>query len=61
MRRAILEIKLAGARNDILRLFGSLGVPAEPLAWLNLVDDGRGRRGSTTTINGERTGPVDGR
>ena len=41
MRRSIFEIELAGPGDDILRLLGRVGVPAEPLARLDLVDNGR--------------------
>ena len=35
--RAVLEIKLAGAGDDVLRFFGSVSVPPEPAARLDFV------------------------
>jgi len=43
--RAIIEIKLSDAGDDVLGLFGGVGMPAEPTARLDLVDD-RGARSS---------------
>jgi hypothetical protein len=41
MDRAVLEIELASG-DDILGFLGGVGVPTEPLARLDLVDDCRG-------------------
>jgi hypothetical protein len=39
--RSVFEIELAVSRDNVLRLLGRVGVPAEPLARLDLVDNGR--------------------
>jgi hypothetical protein len=46
--------------DDVLGLFRRVGVPAEPLAGLDLIDDGRGRRGAMPAIDGEGAGPMHG-
>ena len=57
--RAILEIELARAGNNVLRLFGRVGVPAEALAGLDLLNDDGRRHRTMPTIDGEGTLPVD--
>jgi hypothetical protein len=54
---AVFQPQLAGASEDVLRLLGGVGVPAEPSAGLDLVDDGRGRRRPVSAIGGERARP----
>ena len=53
------ETELAGPGDDILRLFRRVGVPAEALAGLDLVNDDGGRRRAMPTIDGEGPLPVD--
>ena len=57
--RAVLEIKLAGAGDDVLRFFGSVSVPAEPAAGLDFVDDGGRRRCAVAAEAGEGALPTD--
>ena len=53
---AVFQAKFAGAREDILRLLGRIGMPAEAAARLDLIDDGRGRGRSVPAISRERAG-----
>src|SRR5262245_36664321 len=54
---AVFQPQLAGPSEDVLGLLGGIGVPAEPSAGLDLVDDGRGRRRPVSAIGGERARP----
>jgi hypothetical protein len=40
MGGAVFQVELAGACDDVLRLLGGVGVPAEAAAGLDLIDDG---------------------
>src|SRR5262245_14580585 len=55
---AVLDIALTRAGNDVLRLFGRVGVPAKPLARFDLVDDDRGCRRAVAAIDGEGAFPM---
>ena len=57
-RGAVFQIELADAGNDVLGLLGGVGVPAEPLAGLNVVDDDRGRGRAMFAIVGKGAGPM---
>ena len=53
---AILHVQFSGASNDVLRLFGSVGVPPEAMPGLNFVHN-RGRCGRTVAaIDGKSAG-----
>src|SRR5262245_37164322 len=55
---AVLDIELARAGNDVLRLFGRVGVPAKALARFDLVDDDRGCRRAVAATDGEGAFPM---
>ena len=56
---AVLGLQLALAGDDVLRLLGGVGVPAELPAGLDLVDDGRGLARPVAAIDREGRFPAD--
>ena len=59
MLGAIFQAQLTGAGENVLCFLGGVGVPAEPPAGLDLVDDGRGFGRPMAALGGKRTGPPD--
>lgn len=59
MFAAILKTQLTGAGQDILRLFGGIGVPAQATARLDFIDNGRRRGRPMSAVGGKRAGPAD--
>jgi hypothetical protein len=56
---AIFHVQFSGASNDVLRLFGSVGVPAEAMPGLNFVHN-RGRCGrAVAAIDGKTASPMN--
>src|SRR5262245_60293989 len=59
MGTAVFHEQLAGAGKDVLRLFGGVGMPAEPSTRLDLVDDGRRLGRAATSTGRKRPRPAD--
>jgi hypothetical protein len=57
---SVLEIELAGAGDDVFAFLRRVGVPAEALAGLDLVHDGRGCGGAMPAIDGKGASPMHG-
>ena len=56
---AIFHVQFTGTGDDVLRFFGSVGVPAKPFPRLNLVNY-RGRRGCAVAAkHGESASPMN--
>jgi hypothetical protein len=56
---AIFHVQFPGTSNDILRLFGSVGVPPETMPGLNLIHDRRRRGRAVAPIDGKSASPMD--
>jgi hypothetical protein len=59
VRAAIFHVQFPGAGDNVLRLFSSIGMPAEPFPRLDLINDRRRRGRAVATVNGESTGPMN--
>src|SRR3954462_9706451 len=57
---AVVTLQLAGSGDDVLGLFGLIGVPAEPAARLDLEDDGRRLIRPVSPIGDEGPLPTNG-
>ena len=56
---AIFHVQFAGTSNDVLRLFGSVGVPAEAMSGLNFIYDRRRCGRAVTAIDGKTASPMN--
>jgi hypothetical protein len=56
---SIVAMKLAGAGKDVLRLLSLVGVPSEPVPWLDLKDNSRRLLRALPAVRDKDTGPSD--
>ena len=59
VHRTIFHVQFAGAGDDVLRFFGRISVPAEPLTGLNLVHDRAQRCRAMSAIDCKCAAPVN--